>query len=496
MPGFDFYGYSFEIILLTASLLLTFSVLASKVSSIFGVPSLLLFLGIGMLAGSEGPGGVEFDNYPLAFAIGSTCLVFIIFDGGLRTSWKSVRPILPVGVSLSVLGTLATGLVTGFFTRLAFQLSWTEAMLLGAIVSSTDAAAVFSILRAKNLTLKGSLKQILEFEAGSNDPMAIFLTMGVLIFATSKFEGPEYFVSLFLMQGGLGLSLGWLGGQGVRWLINHVGIEFEGLYGVLLLGLVIFIFAGTSALGGSGFLAVYVAGLVLGNYELLHKGSIVRFQDGIAWVAQILVFLTLGLLLFPSHLLTVWKEGLILSLFMMFVSRPLSVFVAAPLSTLDKKERVFVSWVGLRGAAPIILATLPWSVGFPNSEYYFNLVFFVVLSSVISQGISIPWLANKLKVTAPLTEEPTQDLSVGMLPSGFVSVEMEVTRGSAAVNRRLVDLSLPAGVLLTSVERGGRYLIPRGDTEFFQGDKIWGLTRPSNVAILQGIFGKARATLT
>ncbi len=492
MPEFYFQGYTLEAILLFGAFLLTLSVLASTISSSFGVPSLLIFLGIGMLAGSEGPGGVEFDNYRLAFAVGSVCLALILFDGGMRTSWKSVRPILPLGISLSILGTFVTGVATGIFAHFALGLPWFEALLLGAIVSSTDAAAVFSILRAKSLSLKGALKQTLEFEAGSNDPMAIFLTVGVLTFAATQSNGAFALGSMLIKQGGLGLALGYAGGRASRWLINHIGIDYEGLYGVLILGLVIIIFAATSALGGSGFLAVYVAGLVIGNSEMLHKGSISRFLDGIAWIAQILVFLTLGLLSFPSHLLPLWKEGILLAVFMMFVARPLAVMVAAPIARIGKKERIFISWVGLRGAAPIILAALPWSAGVPNAEYLFNLVFFVVLISVVSQGISIPWLAKKLGITVPLREKRAMELSAGMLPMGFISMEIEVKGDSPAENQRILDLGLPAGVLLTSLERSDRYLIPRGDTVLLRGDRIWGLARPSNLEALSGIFGHAR----
>ncbi len=492
MPGFSFQGYSLETLLLGGALLLTLSVLASRISSRFGVPTLLIFLGIGMLAGSEGPGGIEFDNYPLSFAIGSVCLALIIFDGGMRTSWKSVRPILPVGISLSIVGTFVTGAVTGVFAKVALGLSWTEGLLLGAIVSSTDAAAVFSILRAKSLSLKGALKQTLEFEAGSNDPMAIFLTVSVLAIATSKANGAAGLATMFLLQGGLGLALGYAGGRSSTWLINHVGIEYEGLYGVLLLGLVAIIFSATSALGGSGFLAVYVAGLCVGHSEILHKGSILRFVDGIAWIAQILVFLTLGLLSFPSHLLPHWKAGILLSLFMMIIARPLSVLVAAPTAKIGQKERLFISWVGLRGAAPVILATLPWSAGIPNSEYFFNLVFFVVLTSVVVQGISIPWVASKLGITVPLRQKPAAELSAGMLPAGFVTVEIETMESAPAISQRVLDLGLPAGVLLTSLERADRYLVPRGDTVVNPGDKIWGLARPSNIEALREIFGKAK----
>ena len=449
-----------------------------------------------MLSGSEGPGNISFDDYPLSFAIGSVCLAFILFDGGLQTVWKEIRPVLKIGISLSFIGTIVTGITTSIFAHYALDLNWSSAFLLGAMVSSTDAAAVFSILRSKNLELKGNLKSTLEFEAGSNDPVAIFLTISVLTFGINPEEGSVLsMITLFLKQGGLGIVLGLIGGRIIQWLINNVGIEYEGLYSVLLMGLVVCLFAGVSQIGGSGFLAVYVAGIVVGNSDLLHKGSIVKFSDGIAWIAQIIVFLTLGLLCFPSNLLNVWKEGIALALFMMLVARPVSVLFAAPSGKiLSKSNRLFVSWIGLRGAAPIILATLPWTVNHPQAEYLFNLVFFVVLLSVISQGISIPWVAKKLDVIEPIKDK-TPHIE-GLLPSGFISVEMAITEDALAVDRRIVELSLPAGVLLTRIEREGRFLVPRGDTRLAAGDKVSGLARPSNLIPLQELFGEARGVNT
>lgn len=496
MSGLQINGYSLDFIFLTGSLLLIISVLASKVSSKFGVPALLMFLGIGMLSGVEGPGGIYFYNYPLSAAVGSICLAIIMFDGGIRTLWQSVRPILPLGVSLSFFGTVITGLVTGVFARYALGLTWMEGMILGSIVSSTDAAAVFSILRARRLSLKGTLKQTLEFEAASNDPVAVLLTVGFLSIATGTMGGEGNVVGqfslFFLMQAGFGFLFGWLGAKIIRRITNTVDIEFEGLYGVLFLGLGVCLFAATSGAGGSGFLAVYMAGIILGNSELLHKGSVTRFLDGIAWLCQILVFLTLGLLVTPTRLFEIWKDGLILSGFLMLAARPISVFIASSFFRLSMQERLFISWIGLRGVAPVILATLPWSVGIPKAEYFFNLVFFVVLSSVIAQGISIPFIAKILGVTEPLHEGHVREFSGGMLPVGFILVEIIVGKESEADQRRIVELPIPSGVLLTSIERGPRYLIPRGDTFVYAGDRIFGLARPSNLAELGRIFGEAK----
>ncbi len=493
MPLIQFDTFSLELVLFSASLMLVISVLLSRVSSSFGLPSLLLFLGLGMLAGSEGPGNIPFDNYKIAFAVGSVCLAFIIFDGGLRTSWQSVRPILPTGISLSFIGTITTGFLTGAFAHYVFGLGWPEGLLLGAIVSSTDAAAVFGILRSKGLSLKGSLKQTLEFEAGSNDPVAVFLTLAVLMYMTSSSSGLSSFAILFIKQTGFGLVFGWYGAKLFRWVINKAGVEFEGLYGVLAIGLVILLFSTTSYLGGSGFLAVYVAGLYLGNTEYIHKSTIVRFVDGIAWISQIIIFLVLGLLVFPSKLIGIWKEGLVLALFMMLVARPLSVLIASPGNRMDSKSRLFVSWIGLRGAAPIILATLPWSMGLANAEYIFNLVFFIVLISVVLQGISIPWIANKLAVTEPIHVEPTIDPN-GLLPPGFEHIEARVQMDSPANEKRIVELGLPSGVLLTSLERNGRYQVPHGGSVLAAGDKVTGFARESDTEALKVIFGEIRRT--
>lgn len=486
-----FQGFSLEFILLLGSCLLVLSVFASRISSIIGIPVLLIFLGLGMLAGSEGLGGIPFEDHPVAFAVGSVCLTFILFDGGLRTSWSGVRPILPVGISLSFFGTVITGIATGVFAHYALGLGWQGGLLLGAIVSSTDAVAVFSILRSKGLCLEGNLKQILEFEAGSNDPVAIFLTTVMILLISSKSIGIFSIIILFLKQAGLGLALGYFGAKIIRFLIDHAGIEFEGLYGVLLVGLVLILFSTTSYIGGSGFFAVYVAGIMLGRVNFRHKRSTTRFIDGISWISQIAIFIVLGLLVFPSKVMLVWKEGLVLAMFMMFVARPISVLIATPGKLLDRQQRLFVSWVGLRGAAPIILATLPWSIGLPNAEYYFNLVFFVVIISVISQGVSIPWVAAKLKVTAPFKDDhSTNDNELGsLLPPGFILIEATVSSDATASNKRIVEIGLPSSVILTSVMRDNRLLIPQGDTILLTGDKIRGHARKSTLVTLKKIFG-------
>lgn len=489
MPGFLFSTYSLELITLVFATLVIVSALASKASGVLGVPILLLFLGIGMLAGSDGIGQISFVNYPLAYAIGSISLVVILFDGGMRTSWTSVRPVIGLGISLSSIGVLVTAAATAVFLHLVLDLSWMEGMLLGAIISSTDAAAVFSILNGKNLALKGRIKQVLEFEAGSNDPTAIFLTTATLTIIGAPDTSILSVLVFFFTQCGFGLVGGWFGGKCTRILINNVGIESEGLYNVLLLGLVFLIFSATALIGGSGFLAVYVAGLYLGNKELLHKASLLRFHDGIAWIAQIFLFVTLGLLAFPSQFANVWKEGLILAFFLMLVARPLSVLIAAPTNVFSLRERVFISWVGLRGGAPIVLAILPFSAGYPQADYIYSLVCFVVFISVLIQGMSIPWIASRLDVIQP-AEITLKESEPRLLPPGYTSLQLVVQPASAAGGKRLIDLTLPQGTLLTSLEREGRFVVPRGDTVFEAGDQIRCLVEPKDIQELRSIFEK------
>ena len=486
-----FEGFHFDSALIFVSALLVISVLASRLSSAFGVPSLLLFLGLGMLAGSEGPGRLPFENFELAYVVGSLGLAFIIFDGGIRTNWRKVYPALRPGSSLSVFGTLITAILVAVFAHWFLRLEVLPSLLLGAIVSSTDAAAVFSLLRSKGLSLKGELKETLEVEAGSNDPVAIFLTLSILNLMVQPAVGWLFLLGFFLQQTLLGTAFGWFGAQGMRWLINRAGVEFEGLYGVLMVGMVGLLFASTNYLGGSGFLAVYVAGVALGHFDFLHKSTVVRFLDGIAWVSQIALFLVLGLLVFPSHLLQYWREGLYLTLFMIFVARPFSVWIAlAPFRRFSRNQRSFVCWVGLRGAAPIILATLPAIQNLEGAEFYFNLVFFLVLISVLLQGISIPAVARFLGVIQSLPLEEAQMQSEGVLPEGFQSIEFTVNENAPAHQQRVVDLGLPAGVLLTSIRRQDRFLVPQGETVLQSGDLIRGLARESSVEELQTIFGR------
>ncbi|HEX4207093.1 MAG TPA: potassium/proton antiporter [Ktedonobacteraceae bacterium] len=397
--------------LLASSLLLLLSILAWKVSSRLGIPALLLFLGIGMLAGSEGPGRIYFDNTLLAQEVGIVALAFILFAGGLETKWKVVRPALGAALSLSTIGVLLTAVIVAVVAFVVLHFSFVEGLLLGAIISATDAAAVFSVLGARNLRLKGKLLPLLELESGTNDPMAVFLTVGLTALLTDPQESVWSILLLFVQQMGVGLILGLSIGWAAIWLISRLHLDAEGLYRVFTIALVLFAYGVTALLGGSGFLAVYLVGFLLGNSSIQRVDRISHFHDSVAWLMQIVMFLILGLLVFPSHLPTVVESGLFITAVVVFLARPVSVLIALLPVKMSLLEKLFVGWVGLRGAVPIVLATFPLLAGLPKAPFLFNLVFFVVLASVLLQGATVPFVARWLRVIAP--PPVTQEIETG-----------------------------------------------------------------------------------
>lgn len=464
---------SIESLLLISSLLLFASVIASKTSSRLSVPSLLLFLGVGMLAGSEGAGGIYFDDPNLAQSLGVISLTLILFSGGLDTNWESVRPVVWQGAVLSTLGVLITALAVGLFVYLIFDFSLLEGFLLGAIVSSTDAAAVFSILRSKNLGLKGHLRPLLEFESGSNDPMAYLLTISFIRLIIEP-EVSWHSITLLLVQqltfGGL---MGLIMGRLMVWIINRINLDYDGLYPVLTLSLVLFTFSFSDFIGGNGFLAVYIAGIIMGNRNVIHKKSLVRFYDGQAWLVQIIMFVALGLLVFPSQMFPIAGIGLGISLFLMFIARPLGVFISLALSRLSLKKKIFVSWVGLRGAVPIVFATYPMLAGLEKSSVIFHIVFFIVLTSILLQGTSIALFAKWLKLYVPekLKRKHPLDIQLAEEVKNEL-VELEVEKNSKASGKAIVDLALPKNTLIVLVNRNQRYITPKGQTVLEAGDKL------------------------
>ena len=402
---------SLEYLCIVAGILLLASVLTTKLSTRFGVPGLLLFLLIGILAGSEGIGGIYFDDYFLAKTIGDVALIFILFFGGLDTQWQKIKPILGQGLILSTVGVILTTLILGSFAWFilgsfsSFALGpdgidWVQGFLLAAIVSSTDAAAVFSILKSSNLGLKGNLQPLLELESGSNDPMAVLLTTTLVnILVTADVSGVELVLTLFL-QLTVGTLVGYGVGRWMSWVINRLSLDAESLYPVGSIAQVLLTYGIATFLKGNGFLAVYVTGLVLGNCQFSYKKTIVDSHEQISWLMQITMFLVLGLLVFPSQLPAIAPVALVISLFLMFVARPLSVFISLALTKYNWREKIFISWVGLRGSVPIILAVAPITASLTDANIIFNVVFFIVLISVSIQGFTLTATARWLKLSS------------------------------------------------------------------------------------------------
>lgn len=403
----------FELALLAIAGLLLLGVLASKVSYKLGVPALLLFLVIGMLAGSEGIGGIEFDDPRAAQIIGTVALAYILFAGGLDTRWPAIRPVLGQGIALATVGVMLTGLVVGGAATLMLDLSLLEGLLLGAIVSSTDAPAVFGVLRARRLRLSSRLKPLLELESGSNDPIAVLMTLLFISLIVGSGDGAVDLTRFFVLQVAVGTAVGIGGGKLLLLILNRLHLEYDGLYPVVTISAALLIYAGAAALEGSGFLAVYLAGLMMGKNSFVHKRSLMRFHDGVSWIMQIGMFLALGLLVFPSELVPVIGNGLILAFLLIFAARPIAVFVTLHWFKVPWRHKAFISWVGLKGAVPIIIATFPLLEGVNNADVMFNIVFFVVITSVLMQGTSIPLVARLLRVNEGASSTSSSDTPTG-----------------------------------------------------------------------------------
>jgi potassium/hydrogen antiporter len=474
-----------EFVLLIFGLLTTLSILATRTSSRFGVPALLLFLLIGMLAGSEGVGGIAFADYGLAQAVGVLALVFILFSGGLDSEWSAIRPVLGEGLALANAGVLLSAALLGGFAMLVFGFDWQTALLLGAIVSSTDAAAVFSVLREREVNLKHQLEPLIELESGSNDPIAVFLTTGLIGLIMTPDASLFGLIPSFFLQMMLGAAGGLLCGRLIVFAVNHIRLKQEGLYIILTLALILLSYAAVAILGGNGFLAVYLAGIVVGNRNLIHKGSILRFHDGVAWLMQISMFLALGLLVFPTQLLSVAPAGLLLALFLVFVARPLSVMAVLVWFRRSLPEMLMVAWAGLRGAVPIVLATFPLLAGVPGSETIFNIIFFTVLVSVLLQGMTISWVARRLGVNAGQPREQSRHVYTPDVRHSSRLFEAIVPPESPLVGRALIELDLPRGVLIVHIWRENLAIVPNGSTELEANDHLLVLATPEALPTMQ-----------
>jgi cell volume regulation protein A len=476
-------------IIAVAAVLALAGVITSKLSSRLGVPVLLLFLGLGMLAGSDGPGGIHFDDAEIAQSLGVVALAFILYSGGLDTRWSDIRPVIGPGVVMATVGVLITAVIAGGVAVWALGVPLETGLLLGAIISSTDAAAVFAVLRSRSVSLRGDLRPLLELESGSNDPMAVFLTIGMLEIITESVSSPIALVPLFVLQMSIGTVAGIAAGRLGAWAINRVRLDYEGLYPVFSLAFVGATYAVTALLQGSGFLAVYVAGLVMSRERYVHKNSLAHFHDGIAWVAQIAMFVVLGLLVFPSELPSVAASGLVVAAALILVARPAAVLLTLLPFRMPLNEIALVSWVGLRGAAPIILATFPLMEGVPHADTIFDTVFFIVLTSVLIQGTTIPAAARLLGVATPMASRTPWPLAATEMVGTDADLrELAVAPGAPAVGRAVVDLGLPTGTMIVLVENDGVFSVPTGSTVLRADDRLLVIGPDDGVAALGALL--------
>lgn len=466
-------SFSLENILMFGGILLLISVVSSKTSYRIGVPTLMLFIGVGMLAGSEGIGGIWFDDPTIAQFLGVIALNIILFSGGMDTNWANIKPIWVKGVTLSTLGVLLTALCVGVFCYYAMgTFPLIESLLLGATISSTDVASTFAIFRQKEAGLKHNLRPLLEFESGSNDPMAFFLTVSLI----SLIQNPESSWLMLIPKFFGGMIIGALGGfvfgKLSVWFINRIRLDIDGLYPVMAMALVFIAYTVTDAVSGNGFLAVYIMGVILGNKTIVHKSSLMKFFDGISWLMQIVMFLTLGLLVFPSKMWEIAIPGIIISLFLIFIARPVAVLLCTLPWKMQTRDRVFLSWCGLRGAVPIIFATYPLVAGVPQASTIFNIVFFISLTSLLFQGSTVFHCARLLGLVVPSKLKPHYFVHLADTYRSELR-EVVVTENSHVAGRQILEIKIPDSILVVLIDRRGRFFSPRGSTRLELGDKLY-----------------------
>lgn len=481
----------------TALLLATFGVLlvlcavSSRATERLGIPIVLLFLALGMLAGSEGVGRIEFENYTFAFRLGTMALALILLDGGLNTSVHAVRESLGPAAILATIGVVLTAALVAGFARV-LGMPWTEAALLGAVVSSTDAAAVFAVLRGGRLQLKQRVGTTLELESGLNDPMAVILTTTMTTVLTAGDASWWWLVASIPLQLGVGLGMGLAVGYGARSILARLRLPTAGLYPVLTLGVAFLAFGAATLLSGSGFLAVYVAAIVLGNGPLPYRSGLTRIHDALAWLSQIAMFLTLGLLVFPSRLVPVAGTGLAIALFLAVAARPAAVAACLAPFRFPPRQIGYIGWVGLRGAVPIILATFPVLSGVPGAVEIFNVVFFIVVVNSLIPGITIRWVTRRERLQAEALPSPAAAIEIhSMRPLHGELLSFYVSEALAVCGASLSQVPFPAHAAAILVIRGEELIAARGATRLQAGDHVYVFCRAEDRAFIELMFGSA-----
>ena len=461
-------------LMIISGLVLIICITSTKVLYKFGVPMLFIFIVLGMLFGSDGLVGIYFDNFELTKQLCSLALVFIMFYGGFGTKWKLAKPVATPSILMSSLGVIITAGLTGLFCYLVVKTSMLEGLLIGAIVASTDAASVFAVLRAQKLNLKGSLASFLEVESGSNDPIAYMSTLIILsMMENGGALSLSIVVPLVIKQILFGLVIGLLLAKVTVFILRHANFEIEGFYAILVTAVAIFSYSLSEFLGGNGYLSVYITGIIIGNSKIPKKKSMFHFFDGISWIMQIGLFFILGLLSFPSKIPYVTGTAISISLFMIFIARPLATFLILSPFKFTVKEKLLISWVGLRGAASVVFAIFAVTYGVNIENDIFHIIFFIALFSVVIQGTLIPTLANKLdlvnneeegsvlKTFTDYTEEINSEL-----------LEFTITEESNLKNKMIMDANIPEEILIVMIKRGNQVLVPKGSVLIKEGDKL------------------------
>ena len=466
-------------ILLIGSILLFVSIAVSKTSARFGVPTLLLFLIVGMLFGSDGL-GIQFNDMKDAQFVGMIALCIILFSGGMDTKFHEIKPVLAPGLVLSTVGVLLTAVFTGIFIWWLSGMQWSNifftflpSLLLASTMSSTDSASVFAILRSQKMNLKHNLRPMLELESGSNDPMAYMLTIVLIQFITAESNGAGAIVISFLQQFIFGGLIGYGTGKLAVYIINKLNLDNKSLYPIFMLAVVFFTFSVCDLFKGNGYLAVYISGMMIGNSKIANRKEISTFFDGLTWLFQIIMFILLGLLVNPREMLDVACVAMLIAGFMILIGRPLSVALCLlPFRKITARSKLYISWVGLRGAVPIIFATYPVVANVEGADQIFNIVFFITLLSLILQGTTLPFFARKLGLSAPM-EKTGNDFGVE-LPDEIDTdlTDITVTPAMIADGDTLKDMSLPQGTLVMIVKRGTEFLVPNGSLHLQVGDKL------------------------